>query len=284
MSDSPYLINDEYYEDIRNLTDDFISHAHSYFNDDVEILEGLIVSVYLKTFYPKSFEEIIDYLDFIGDYDDQIPFLRNWINADFSKYEVLSNWFFENCSKYISQYTSTLNRYMKKYSHKPKSKEESIFFNSSVELYYLNMLSAEIMGRIYRPDYLSRKRKAIVLPTCMKFSQEKCQATKERLGEVCQNCNPSCEVSKISKANDCELYLVSHKSSAFKGATVEDKNELGIIGIACPLNLISGGLKALNLGIPPQCVLLEKVACSRHWLNEDIPSSISKKELERIIS
>lgn len=43
----------------------------------------------------------------------------------------------------------------------PKSKQEEIFFNSPKELYYLNMLCAEIMGRIFRPDYESRKEKQL---------------------------------------------------------------------------------------------------------------------------
>lgn len=172
---------------------------------------------------------------------------------------------------------------MKKYEDIPKSKQEEIFFNSPKELYYLNMLCSEIMGRIFRPDYESRKRKAIVLPTCMKIDQKHCQAVEKRLGEVCTVCNPECEIAKINNEYDCEIYLVSHKSSAFQNATDEDKKDLAIVGVACPLNLISGGWKAATFGMPPQCVLLDKVACSRHWLKEDVPSSINKKELKKIL-
>ena len=68
---------------------------------------------------------------------------------------------------------------------------------------------------------------------------------------------------------------------AGENATDEDKKDLAIVGVACPLNLISGGWKAATLGMPPQCVLLDKVACSRHWLKEDVPSSINKKELKK---
>lgn len=116
----------------------------------------------------------------------------------------------------------------------------------------------------------------------MKINQKSCHAIEKKLGEVCQECNPECEIAKITEEYDCEVYLVSHKSSAFQNATDTDKKELAIVGVACPLNLISGGWKAAALGMPPQCVLLDKVACSRHWLNEDVPSSINKKELKKI--
>ena len=82
--------------------------------------------------------------------------------------------------QYLAPYTFNLNYYLEKYKDKPKSKQEKIFFNSSKELYYLNMLCSEIMGRIFRPDYESRKRKAIVLPTCMKINQKSCHAIEKK--------------------------------------------------------------------------------------------------------
>lgn len=283
--DSSYEVNDSYYGDVKRFASEFLDFAHNYFDDDEKILEGLIVSIYWKMCCDKfsSLEQIIDYLEYICDFNDQLPYLRKWENVDFSTYLVLREWFCKNAQKYLSSYTFNLNDYLKKYEDIPKSKQEEIFFNSPKELYYLNMLCSEIMGRIFRPDYESRKRKAIVLPTCMKIDQKHCQAVEKRLGEVCTACNPECEIAKINNEYDCEIYLVSHKSSAFQNATDEDKKDLAIVGVACPLNLISGGWNAATLGMPPQCVLLDKVACSRHWLKEDVPSSINKKELKKIL-
>lgn len=78
-ADSPYLLNDTYYTDIRKLADEFLDFANTYFDDDEKILEGLIVSVYWKIYSPKFsyLKEIIDYLEYIGDFNDQLPYLRN---------------------------------------------------------------------------------------------------------------------------------------------------------------------------------------------------------------
>ena len=110
---------------------------------------------------------------------------------------------------------------------------------------------------------------------------KKCKATEDKLGHICTFCNPKCNVYKLAKEyQNHEIYIISHESTAFKGATEEDTNELGIIGITCVLNLISGGWKSTNISIPPQCVLLDTVACKNHWLKEDIIASINNNELK----
>ena len=67
------------------------------------------------------------------------------------------------------------------------------------------------------------------------------------------------------------------------GPSKKDLEELGIIGVTCVLNLISGGYQSAGMGIPPQCVLLNHVSCSKHWLSEDCPSTIDVQELSNKI-
>lgn len=106
-------------------------------------------------------------------------------------------------------------------------------------------------------------------------------AKEDRLGHVCTFCNLQCNVYRIARQYaDHEVYIVAHESTAFKGATKKDMEEIGILGITCVLNLISGGWKSANLSIPPQCVLLEHVACRSHWLEEDEYGDIDMDELK----
>ncbi len=72
--------------------------------------------------------------------------------------------------------------------------------------------------------------------------------------------------------------LFSRKAS--KNILGED---IAIIGVACPLHLISGGWKSSGMGIPAQCVLLDYCGCKKHWDRDGIVTEINFKKLEQIM-
>lgn len=227
----------------------------------------------------KNLDLLINFLEATGDYADQIPHFRNF-SHNLDDCIILTKWFCKNSHNFLGQYTSNLEKYIKNNHANHLMQEDVIFYHGHELEYHLNMLGAEIMNRLYREDFEKRPRKAIILPGCMNSNDKKCRAKAESLGHVCTFCNPKCNVFKISEEyEDYEVYIVSHESTAFKGAEKEDQEELGIIGVTCVLNLISGGWKSKNLSIPPQCVLLEHVACKSHWLDEDIYGEINDEEL-----
>ena len=254
----------------------------------IDELRGKLLTMYLFKPFEKNDEKLteanlellINFLEATGDYVDQIPHFRNF-KHNLDDCISLTEWFCKNSRKHLGRYTSKLNDYFEN-SHSNHLMEEDVIFYHGHELeYHLNMLGAEVMNRIFKADYDKRPRKAIVLPGCMNANSRNCKATEDRLGHVCTFCNPNCNVYRIAKNYpDCEVYIVSHESSAFKGAKKEDAEELGILGVTCVLNLISGGWKASNLSIPPQCVLLEHVACKSHWLEENIYGEINGEELK----
>lgn len=229
---------------------------------------------------PENLELLVKFLEATGDYVDQVPHFRNF-SHDLDDCISLTKWFCKNSRNYLCKYTSNLDDYLENNHADHLMEEDVIFFHGHELEYHLNMLGAEIMNRFFKPDFDKRPRKAIILPRCMNSNSEKCKAREERLGQVCTFCNPKCNVYNLAREYcDCEVYIVSHESTAFKGAKKEDVDELGIIGITCVLNLISGGWKSSNLSIPPQCVLLENVACKKHWLEEDIYGEINEEELK----
>ena len=229
---------------------------------------------------PENLELLINFLEATGDYVDQIPHFRNF-TCNLEDCLTLTKWFCKNSHRYLGEYTSNLNEYLESNANNHLMEEDVIFYHGHELEYHLNMLGAEIMNRIFRNDFEKRPRKAIILPGCMNANSKKCRAKEDRLGDVCTLCNPKCNVYKIVKQYpELEVYIVSHESTAFKGARREDMDELGIIGITCVLNLISGGWKSSNMSIPPQCVLLEHVACKSHWLDEDIYGSIDMDALK----
>ncbi|WP_406542058.1 DUF116 domain-containing protein [Clostridium ljungdahlii] len=58
---------------------------------------------------------------------------------------------------------------------------------------------------------------------------------------------------------------------------------MGVVGVACVLNLIEGGLKARSLNLVPQCVILDYCGCKNHWDNNGIQTDINCKKLFEIL-
>jgi hypothetical protein len=59
--------------------------------------------------------------------------------------------------------------------------------------------------------------------------------------------------------------------------------DTGVVGVACVLNLISGGWLLDGMGISAQCVLLDYCGCKNHWSRENIPTEINIKQLKKVL-
>lgn len=87
-------------------------------------------------------------------------------------------------------------------------------------------------------------------------NDDNCKALKNEEVYICAHCTKSCNVNKydkIDKYYDFQVYIIPYESNI----TMKRKFEywdIGIVVIACVLNLISGGFKARGLGFIPQCV------------------------------
>lgn len=154
--------------------------------------------------------------------------------------------------------------------------------------YHLNMVGAELMNRAYRERFLRTKKKKVLLPICMRLKGEaSCQAVRTDEGWVCQGCAKNCQVNRISamgRETGFTALLIPHASIAFDRRNAADMpGETGIIGVACLLNLISGGYRAKELGFEPQCVLLNYAGCVKHWHPEGIATSIDLNQLQQIL-
>lgn len=162
-----------------------------------------------------------------------------------------------------------------------------MFFSRKEVEYHLNMVGAEIMNRSLKNEFDNRPRKALLLPGCMRLSKENCKAKQSNLGLKCMGCLKHCNVNELTEIgydHGFEVYIVSHESSAFSEATKKDRDELGIIGVACVSNLIAGGWKSKSLNIPAQCVLLNKSSCKNHWHKTGIPTNINLNQLYKLFS
>ena len=241
----------------------------------------------------ENYNKLISYMEAIGDYKQEAKRLKIWYNffnyyknkdtkvilrlaSDFAKK------FETNSKKELGQYTRNVSYFLNEADKKYKYREDFMFCNRKEVEYHLNMVGAEIMNNAYREEFLKTKEKRLLLPACMRLKDEyNCKAIKTDEGYICANCNKNCHVNKydeLGKTYGFKIYIIPHESSI----SIKKKfnyGDIGIIGVACILNLISGGLKAKNIGFIPQCVYLDYCGCKLHWDQAGIITDINLNKL-----
>jgi len=245
----------------------------------------------------ENLDKLFKWLEATGEFQEELKHLKTWIDflsglnpqkssSHLAKIFMFADWF-EDASNYaLGKYTCNLKGFINENRAKHLWKEDIILFTRKRSEYHLNMFGAEVMSREFRESFRKRPRKALLLPGCMRFLPEsECMASDTNLGMKCAGCNPSCKVNSLTKHGEnggFEVYVVSHESSALSRSTQNDRNDLGIVGAACIMNLISGGWKSESLGIPAQCVLLESCGC-QHWMDPNEPTYINEDHLMKLL-
>ncbi|MEF2967702.1 DUF116 domain-containing protein [Paenibacillus sp. M1] len=195
---------------------------------------------------------------------------------------ALAEWFDTESLRVLGRYTANVEPYIVRRSRSLRWKENVIFCTRGRVEYHLNMVGAEMMNRAFREDFLRTKVKKVLLPVCMREKGEAgCRAVPADDGYVCQRCSKSCRVKTVTDLglnHGFRVLLIPHASTAFGKQPVEP-GKIGIIGVACVLNLISGGYLAKRMGYVPQCVLLNYSGCGKHWHD---PGRITEIDLARL--
>lgn len=241
----------------------------------------------------ENYKKLVNYLKACGDYKEEAKRLEVWISYFFSLNKnkvdkILTSYLeFAKYFEYISQevlgiYTKNVNLFLKNIDKKYKYREDFLFCSRKEVEYHLNMVGAQIMNEAYRKEFLKTKEKGLLLPSCMRIKDEKnCKAIKTEEGYICNSCSKNCNVNKydkLGKKYNFQVYIIPHESSISVKNKIKD-GHIGIIGVACVLNLISGGLKAKNLGFVPQCVFLDYCGCKDHWHDKGIITDINMSYL-----
>lgn len=241
----------------------------------------------------ENYKKLVNYLKACGDYKEEAKRLEVWISYFFSLNKnkvdkILTSYLeFAKYFEYISQevlgiYTKNVNLFLKNIDKKYKYREDFLFCSRKEVEYHLNMVGAQIMNEAYRKEFLKTKEKRLLLPSCMRIKDEKnCKAIKTEEGYICNSCSKNCNVNKydkLGKKYNFQVYIIPHESSISVKNKIKD-GHIGIIGVACVLNLISGGLKAKNLGFVPQCVFLDYCGCKDHWHDKGIITDINMSYL-----
>lgn len=244
--------------------------------------------------------KLLDWLDATGEFNREVERLRLWqshvdtLDADetaglLGTALTLAAWFEESSLEALGRYTANVDKYLNEVRPGKYWHEDVIFCGRRRVEYHLNMVGAEIMNGIFREDFLSTEHKAVILPACMRsFSAPDCKASYEGNGLVCRSCSGSCAVNRITalgRRHGFKVFVIPHESSLSSSENEKPllESNTGVVGIACVLNLVSGGWMMRNMGIPVQCVLLDYCGCRNHWSAEGIPTGINMDRLIKIL-
>lgn len=244
----------------------------------------------------NGMDKLIKWLSAAGDFKYYVKRLAHWRDffntlpcstADryISDISNLALWFEKRSSLVLGCYTKGVDDFLKNSYHRHKWKEDFIFCGSKRVEYHLNMTGAEILNRAFRDEFIRAQEKWLMIPACMRSHNDKnCRAYETPRGYVCKNCTPGCSVNKLTQIGrkyGFATYIVFHESVLFLHEETKEKS-IGIIGVACVLNLISGGLKAKEYGFAPQCVLLDYCGCKKHWHKDGIMTEINVSRLMKV--
>lgn len=229
----------------------------------------------------QRFEYLLSWMDCTKEFKQELERLNHWklfLENSHVDYQVIfwkdienfALWFTKEAESHLGKYTKSWTDFMMDNAKEYKNKEDYFFCTRKPNEYHLNMVAAEVMNTVLKPAYEKTKNKIVLLPTCM-VKSENCQAKLDSQQLKCTHCNLDCNVSQLTQQlnkKGVETVLIPH-SSGFSKQLKPWKNskDTALIGVACTLNLISGGYEMQKLNIPSQCVFLDSCGCKKHWLS-----------------
>jgi len=273
-----------------------------------DVSRGVLATLFLSPLgrhsYPQPtfghLNKLLNWMAATGEFQQEVMRLRAWRDLwsccapettcdDITQAIAFAEWFEQASLTALGEYTPNVDKFLKESQPSRRWKEDVIFTSRRRVEYHVNMVGAELMNRAFKDAFHATKRKAVILPTCMRYhAKPKCQARSNALWCECTGCTPQCRVNQLTVMGEkfgFEVFLVPHESSVFSDGSGKQLlgEDVGIVGIACVLSLVSGGWKARSMGMSPQCVLLDHCGCKKHWHEKGIPTDINVTKLRQIL-
>ncbi len=248
----------------------------------------------------ENVEKLLHWLDASGEFHEEVDRLKNW-NAFFQTQAAstvtrymksashFANWFASEARKELGVYTRGVDSFLLNQKVLYKNREDILFTGRHEAEYHLNMVCAEILNRQLQHDFEKCKRRVVLLPTCMRLKPaHECKAKQNGLDIECTGCSKECRVFQLTQTCrqvGAETRLIPHSSRFTEWLQrYQGDKEIGLVGVACVLNLLTGGYEMKNLGLASQCVFLDYCGCQKHWDQNGIATDLNEHQLERVLS
>lgn len=253
----------------------------------------------LKTGSLREMRLLLNWLSCTGEFADEVRRLRRWYQYMKQKGETYTTALLEQLQKQLRHFekeaAETLGPFTRGVSSFHHSlppnerwREDLLFRRKSPLEYHLNMVATEIINRGFFEIFQQTEKRILLVPACMCREGDNCRR-EERAGTLhCLQCSSTCTVgnlSKLGQEHSFTLNIVPHSSGAIQWLQRwKNQKEWGVVAVACPLNIVSGGYRMRELNIPSQCLLLEYAGCAKHWGPQGTPTTLNTKQLLKLIT
>ncbi len=249
----------------------------------------------------ENLTAMIEWMRPLGEFEEEVKRLEVWRDIlaqhdeNYQKEAItalnrLAAWFDTASRDALGDYTPNVDHFLLNAHPRYRWREDYLFTGRQRVEYHLNMVGTEIMNRSFRGDFLQAEQGFIFVPPCMSSPKDgKCQAVATPYGERCAGCTPTCQVHQVTKLGEkhgFQVFMIPDSFSPLASTNGEGLKDarIRVVGVSCPLTIISGGFEMKRMGIPAQGLLLDHCGCSWHWdPGKGIVTEINIKQLARIL-
>ncbi len=158
---------------------------------------------------------------------------------------------------------------------------------SSREQYYLYMLEFELVNRVHLEKFRQARFKIALLPYCLKERQDDCKAMPDETDYRCKHCVKTCYINRVSSLledMDINPYILSRgKVEKLLAGLYAKHGSIGVLGIACVVELVWGMRLCMKAGVPVVGIPLNANRCPR-WMGTMHETSIDIVAIGRLLS
>ena len=250
----------------------------------------------------SSFEclpHLIEWMHASGEFEQESMRLDNWksylgmlprkeAEATMQLAADLFDWFKLEAADALAVYTEGVEPFLKTTYARRGLREDQLFCGRRAVEYHLGMVAADVMNRALQDEFERTPRKVVLLPMCMRGSRaENCRAHSSGVDVSCGACDLKCPVNRITRRMQelgVEVYLVPHVTGVSRWLERwQHQREVGVVAVACMLNIQPGGYEICQREILSQCVPLDFPGCRKHWSCARIPTAVNEKRLVQIV-
>jgi len=203
--------------------------------------------------------------------------------AKASSNSTIETFLVHKLQKEFSPFTESVAEHLREL---PLKKRWNRILATSEEQYHLYMLEIELQNRLNAKTFQNCDTKLAFLPHCLRDLKAECQSAKRGEDYVCKECSGVCNINAVSKILHRQgvqpyIWMTANLRSLFRKLKKEGKH-LGVLGIACIPELVSGMRMCACAEVPVVGIPLDANRCARWW-GEFYHNTVNLQQLERLL-